>query len=491
MSLCCQEAVEARPLHSWLRRIHVSFVPGPMSPLMEETVRGLLRHFRCLGHVVQETPTDETDVILTSAPYGEPVSWREGLLFTARRRFGLRHSPTLFTLVQVLPGEFRRRMSQFETILDKETADPGDYDFPGLAPRAWRVLVEQGSRGGPILALQRLVQAQAKSIRIILVVGDAVPIEAYHFDLVGAYPRSDAGDRESFYQDIVLRIVTTVSTEEVTQHQVVGDPIPQATWQELSTPKAMRIAGQQLGKRHLFTQMIRIADLVQVPAVSDSVASQYSEGCFSTWDPTLSALIATVTGSARPVDKGNITDDDLAVIVGVRPDGKGALVRHVEGKRNVPPSSEAVEMMDMDSVLPRVTLGQESGTAGSVPVVRSKLHGHRGVAAYDPRRVEYVSLDQPYYHYLVSCATDAQAQGIKEAFSRSRALHDPEDPRQVAFTVLPGHGAVLGEKWVPGALPYQMIWEYMDAGYLQIDNRVPQGVMEYILGTDGRMYLQT
>jgi hypothetical protein len=276
MSVCCREAVEARPLHSFLRRIHVSFVPGAMTPLMEETARGLLRHFRSLGHVVQETPTDETDVILTSAPYGEPVSWREGLLFTARRRFGLHHSPTLFTLVQVAPGEFRRRLSHFGKILAKEPPDPEDYAFPGLAPQAWRVLVEPGSRGGPILALQRLVQAQAKSIRIILVVGDAAPVEAYHFDLVGAYPRSDAGDTESFYYDIGLRIVTTVSTEEVTQHQVVGDPVPRAVWQHLSTPKAMRTAGQQLGKRRLFTQMIRISDLVQVPAVSDSVANQYS-----------------------------------------------------------------------------------------------------------------------------------------------------------------------------------------------------------------------
>lgn len=490
MSLSFEGPVAAKPLHPWLQRIHVSFVPGPMSPLMEATVQGLLRHFHRLGHVVQDTPTDETDVILTSAPFGEPLSWREGLLFTARRRFGLRHSPTLFTLMQVPYHEFRRQMDHFATALAKEPPDPGDYCFPGLAPQAWRVLVEQGCRGGPILTLQRLVQAQAKSIRVILVVGDGAPIEAYHFDLVGAYPRSDAGDIESFYEDIVLRIVTTVSTEEVTQHQLAGEPVSRATWQGLSTPAAMRTAGQQLGKRQLFTQMIRIADLVQVPAVSDSVASQYSEGCFATWDPTLAALIATVTGSARPVDKGNITEDDLAVIVGVRPDGKGALVRHVEGKRNVPPSSEAVEMMDVDSALPRVALDPEWGISARVPVVRSKLHGHRGVAVYDPHRVEYVPLDPAYYHYLVSCATDAQARGIKVAFSRSEAFGNPEDPRQVVFTVLPGHGLVLGEKWVPGAAPYQTIWEYMDAGYLQIDNRIPQGVMGYALGTDGRMWLR-
>jgi hypothetical protein len=124
-------------------------------------------------------------------------------------------------------------------------------------------------------------------------------------------------------------------------------------------------------------------------------------------------------------------------------------------------------------------------------VVRSKLHGHRGMAAYDPRYVEFAPLDPPYYHYLVSCGTGAQAQGIKDAFARSEALQNPQDPRQVVFTVLPGHGIVIVEKWVSGTTPFQVMWEYMDAGYLEVENRVPQGPMEYVPGLDGRMLLQT
>jgi hypothetical protein len=201
-------------------------------------------------------------------------------------------------------------------------------------------------------------------------------------------------------------------------------------------------------------------------------------------------LIATVTGSARPVDKGNLSDEDLAVIVGVRPDGRGALVQHVEGKANLPPSSESVELRDIDSLLPEVHLGPEWGIADPVPVVRSKLHGHRGVAGYDPARVEFVPLDPPYYHYIVSCATEAQAIGIKRAFARSEALIHPEDPRQIVFTVLPGHGTVIVEKWVPGQLALQTIWEYLDRGYLQIDNRVPQGPMRFAPVQAGTMRLQ-
>jgi hypothetical protein len=223
--------------------------------------------------------------------------------------------------------------------------------------------------------------------------------------------------------------------------------------------------------------------------VADSVARQYSEGCFATWEQAEQALIATVTGSARPVDKGNLRDDDLAVIVGVRADGLGAQVRHVEGGENLPPSSESVEMIEMDVPLPRIHLDASWDIQGAVPVVRSKLHGHRGVGAYDPARVEYVPLDPPYYDYIVSCATHAQAAGIRSAFARAECLRHPDDPRQVAFTVLPGHGTMVVEKWVPGLQPFQAIWEYMDAGYLQIADRIPQGPMGYAPAADGLMRL--
>lgn len=479
-------SLTVRPVHPWLRRIHAAFVPGFMTPLLKEAFGRLRQRFSLHGHKVQETPDDDTDVILTTAPFGEPLGWRQALLFTARRRFKLSRQPVLYTLLHATPARFQQLLDHFAAALAKNPPDPADYAFPDLVPQAYRVLYEQGNRGGPILALERLLQAQSKSIHVILMVGEEYPLAAYHFDLVGAYPRSDGTDPEAFYDDIVLRVVTTLSASEVTQHQVVGAPIPREQWERLSTPKAMCEAGRQLGKRHFFTEMVRIADLVRVPAVADAVADQYSEGCFATWDAELGALVATVTGSARPVDKGSLTEDDLAVIVGVRPEGTGALVRHVEGKRNDPPSSEAVEMLDLDSPLPRIHFN-----GVQVPVVRSKLHGHRGIAAYDPSQVEYVPLDLPYYHYPVSCATDAQARGIKAAFARSLALQNPDDPRQVVFTVLPTHGAVIVEKWVPGALPFQVIWECMDTGALQLDKRIPQGPMEFVPGPDGRMVLRT
>ncbi len=491
MSVNLDKVQQAKEIHPWLEELRVAFVPGAMSKLLEEVSDNLLRELDRQGHRVQEAPNDESDVLLTTAPYGQPLGWRDSVLFSMRRKFDINHSPTVFTLVHATPDALQSTLGDLERALQKDPPDPEDFKFPGLAPDAPSVLIEQGLRGGAIMALERVLQAQTKSIRIILVVGDEEPDYAFHFDLVGSHPRSPADDREDFYRDIVLRLATAGSTEEVTEHEAIGEPIDREAWQALSTVDAMRTAAREFDKRHFFTDMIRIMDLVQVPAVADAIASQYSEGCFATWEPRLEALVATVTGSARPVDKGDITEDDVAVIVGLQPDGSGALVRHVEGKRNDPPSSEAVEMMDMDEVLPTITLGPEWSLEAEVPVIRSKLHGHRAVGAFDPQLVEHVYLDPPYYHYLVSCATEAQARAIKQAFARSESLRSPDDPRQLVFTILPGHGCVIAEKWMPGKRPFELMWKAMDSGQLEIVNRIPQGPLAYEPGQDGRLHLKT
>lgn len=479
----------ARPTHDWLKQLSVAIVPGETSAVLEAAVDELLGQFEALGHQVQPKPHGQLDILMTTARFGEPVPWRKALFFTARRRYRLEKNPTVFTLLHLTTEEYHSALEHFQLALQKQPPDPSDFQFPGLAPQSYRVLLEQSRRAGPILALERQVQAQAKSIRVLLIVGDDRPLWAHYFDLVGAYPKIDMSNGIEPYQDLVLRMVTVESTEEITDHEVVGQPIAAEQWRELPARHGMLQAGPELGKRSFFTEMVRIADLVQVPAVAEGVASQYSEGCFATWEPQLEALVATVTGSARPVDKDDLADEDLAVIVGVRPDGLGAQVREVQGRRNDPPSSEAVELMDMDSLLPRIELGQDWGIDQAVPVVRSKLHGHRGVRQYDPSLVEHVPLDDPYYFYPVSCATQAQAQAIKQAFARSEALRSPEDPRQLAFTVLPGHGVVIAEKWVAGKAPFQTMWEAMDAGVLEVSNRVPQGPHGYRPGPDGRMVL--
>jgi hypothetical protein len=61
----------------------------------------------------------------------------------------------------------------------------------------------------------------------------------------------------------------------------------------------------------------------------------------------------------------------------------------------------------------------------------------------------------------------------------------------VVFTVLPGHGIVIAEKWVPGKAPLQAIWEYMDAGYIAVANHIPQGELEFRPSDDGRCHVHS
>jgi len=307
----------AQRIHGWLKTTHVSFVPaaGAEDSLVQHVLAQLQERFARQGHYVQERPNAQTTLFVTTARYGEPVNWRESVMLTGRRRFGLNHSPMTYTILRVTPAQLKERLDYFERVLAKETPDASDFAFPGLAETAYRTLIEQGRRGGPIMSFIRLVQAQAKCIRLVIIVGAEQVESAYYFDLVGGYPHVVAGeDLDAFYDDMVRRIVTSVSTGEVTQHAVTEPTVSHAEWQRLASPAAMKAAGFELGRRNFFTEMVRVADLTNVPAVGDSIASQYSEGCFATWDAHLQALIATITGSARPVEKQHLTDDDITFL---------------------------------------------------------------------------------------------------------------------------------------------------------------------------------
>ncbi len=460
--------------HAWLKQLNIAFLPEPSSPVQATLAEGMRAAFGAHGHIVQAAPDDTTDLLFAFARFGEPLSWREAPFLQARRLYRLQRQPTVVMILNVGREAWSRLLDHLDAAVNKEPPDPCDFEYAGLAPSAYRTLVEQGRRGGAVLAAQRLLQAQVICLRILLVVGDDHPERVYHFDLVGSLAYSEGSDA-ALYDDIVMRVATAASAEEIGAYTVTGDPIAAETWQRLGAPPAMRRASLELDRRNFFTETVRVHDLVHVPALSGAIANQYSEGCFATWESEIGALISTITGSARPVDKGNITDDELAVVVGVRADDTGVNVRNVLGKRNDPPSSEAFEMADIDRSLPWVQPDASFGIAQPAPVVRSKLHGHRGVAAYNPDCVEYAPMDPTFSRYPVTCGTRGQAEGVKAAFARSEALRNPRDPRRLVFTLLPTHGLFIVEKWVPGKAPLQAIWEAMDAGDIVIESRVPQG----------------
>ena len=461
------------PTHSWLKQLTISHVPGPTAGLAEQVTRDLIGHFEQEGHKIPSKPSPETDVILTTARLGEPLGWRDAFMLTARRRCGWKHVPTVFTILHATPGQFQEWMTKVEGVIKEgpEAAPP----FEGVPASASRTLFAQGRRGGAILYLLRIIQIQTKCIRVLLVVGEEQPQYAFLFDLVGAHPQIWFGEPGAFYKDIATRVLTAASTSEITDHETIDPPITREEWASLTTIDDMTRASHELGKRDFFTEMIKVSQLAEIPGFSEAISSQYSEGCFATWEPRINGLLTTITGSARPVRKENITDKDLAVIAGIKPERDGALIRKVEGHPNHPPSSEAVEMIGMDLSLPKITLKDGS----RVPVIRSKLHGHRGVRAFDWTRAEYVPLPESYLHYPVSCSTDAQYRAVQEAFSNSYALQNPEDSRQLVFTVLPGHGMVMVEKWVEGKAPFQVMWEAMDSRIIEITNHIPQGAFAF------------
>src|SRR5690349_827612 len=185
------------------------------------------------GHTTQELPSADTDVILTTARLGEPLGWREAFMFTARRRYGLNHVPTVFTIVHATYEQFNSLLAETETIL--KNGVESTPRFPGIPETASRTLYQQGKRGGAIMYLLRIVQIQTKSIRVLLVLGDEKPDSAYLFDLVGAHPQIHNDDPQFFYKDIATRIMTAASTEEITRHQAVEPEIKREVWDNLAT----------------------------------------------------------------------------------------------------------------------------------------------------------------------------------------------------------------------------------------------------------------
>ena len=82
--------------------------------------------------MIPELPSPDTEVILTTARWGEPLGWREALMFTARRRYRLKQVPTVFTIVHATPRQFDAGMKLAEEVLKQA---------PGLAEmerNAWQ-----------------------------------------------------------------------------------------------------------------------------------------------------------------------------------------------------------------------------------------------------------------------------------------------------------------------------------------------------------------
>jgi hypothetical protein len=475
-------------LHPWTRPISIAYMPGDNTPALDLASSALLDWLREAGCTITQQPDNTTDLILTTRRMGDNVSRDEALLFHAKRQYKLSRRPQILTMVDVPESDYQAWVAHFAELASLPEDEAARKQYAGLGPQAADLIAHQARRGGPELAFARLLQAQVISIRVMaLRTLSGRPYRAMHMDLAGAHPVTDATDLEVFGEEAGARVLTAVCATEVNHHSFVEEPVPADLWASLTSPDAMIRAGSMFTQYGFFTTPLYVEKVLGYRGLSDAISAQFSEGCYAVYEPEIPGLLTTATGSSRLVDKRSISRLDQAVVVGTRPDREGAVVRPVAGMDTVVPSVEAVEMMGLCERVPHHQHLNSHGLALTVPNVRAILHGHLGVAAFDPERVEAVMLDPLYYIQLVSCGTGALAEGTATAFARSQALKDLRDPRRIIFLEQPGHGVMVVEKWPPvadGSRPFDTIHDYLTAGHLKMTLDIAQGPVHWEPVTD-------
>jgi hypothetical protein len=470
-------------LHPWTRPISIAYMPGRPTPALELACQALLDWMRDAGCTVTDLPDNGTDLIITTRRFGENVARDEALFFNAKRQYRLSRRPQVLTIVDVAEAEYQSMVAHFAELARLPEDQAARRQYPGLGPEAANLIAHQARRGGPELAFARLVQGQVLSIRVmVLRTKDSRPYRAMHMDMAGAHPVTDATDLEAFGAEAGARLLAAVCATEVNHHTFVDEPVPADVWESLSSPDAMIRAGSMFTQFGFFTDPIIVEKLLGYRGISDAISAQFSEGCYAVYEPDIPGLLTTASGSSRLVDKRSISRLDQAVVVGTRSDREGAIVRPVAGMEPVMPSVEAVEMMRLCERVPEHMRLNSRGLPVTVPNVRAILHGHLGVAAFDPDKVEAVMLEPLYYTQLVSCGTGALAEGTARAFEKSQALKDLRDQRRVVFLEQPGHGVMVVEKWPPqadGSRPFDTIHDYLGAGYLQMTLDIAQGPVHW------------
>src|SRR5262245_39302084 len=153
--------------HAWVHPISVAYVPGKLNPALEQATKALLAWLESFGCTLERQPTNATDLIVTTACFGEPVDRDQALLFHAKRIYRLSRRPTVLTLVAIEEAEYQKWLEHFSEMARQPEGADLDEQFPGLGPLAAEVMVQQAKRGGPEVALGRFMQSQMKSVRVV------------------------------------------------------------------------------------------------------------------------------------------------------------------------------------------------------------------------------------------------------------------------------------------------------------------------------------
>lgn len=439
------------------RTISILNEPVPGDQVQAKLLPKLIEAFREQGHTVLENPDGNVNLMIgfydvpdTDAPLLDRIPERQlPLALTLMREYKLARRPDNLVLFLTI----RERPSQM-----KHTQ---------------------------VVELSRTTMARSGSPKIVFLSGDRDTgelWEATYTTLEGGHPSDKAEDR-----DVVMmlrdRLISMACARDVGADYIVHEnKITRAQWETTRTPEALIEAGHRMDKLNLLPAPKNVSEYV-----SNDLANIYnrylnmkgfSEGMLFAFDPETDTLMVTASGSWN-VDKRALKREEVVPIGGM--DGNKILVYAPEGIKPKGPSVEAVEMYTLLMSVPKTRVSKDANGVWRadpngeklVPMIRAGVHTHVGVTRIDEEWVEDMGLNRRDYPYGFGCGTDLMKQLAQDAAHRSKAIHDPDDPRLYVRWQMLYHGETVVELWKEGASDQPL------QGLLDIYDPQRVGAIEY------------
>jgi hypothetical protein len=307
-----------------------------------------------------------------------------------------------------------------------------------------------------VVSTARVVMGRIGTFKVVFVSGSGAD-EVTYCTLEGGHP-TETHDRVDGLRD---RLVASASAREIGgQFDVNDDAIARAAWHETKIPDEIVRAGHRMHQLGLLPQPQKISDYVSLRMAR--VYERYlglkgfSEGMLFAVDPLTGTTMVTASGS-WDVDKRALHRDEVTALSGIV-EGR-VQVQAPVGVRPKGPSVEALEVLSLLDAAPRVRLSSD-GASGwrldpegpiEVPIIRSGIHAHIGVASADEAMVETIEPDRKNYPYGFGCGTDLMCEVARSTVERSSAINDPKDHRRYVRWPMLYHGEMVVELWKEGA----------------------------------------
>lgn len=487
---------EIPPVHEWLRRGEkIAFVwSETKDPLLEKLYPLLLEQFEEEGEQIifperapgnNEYLPDETQAIVTGTIFNQAVPRDESLFFAAKRMFeGLNHHPTVFNFTSIDREEFEATLQMLAEFKDTPHPTPKKFPFQGLNPDApevgLRQLQNQVREGGPLLGLGRLLETQTKSFDVIAVIGERNTGKIdflIRFDLAGGRPKIvvENNNLKPACKELVLRLMTFLSTTEATQHLWPGTVFNKEAGKEIldSTGQSLIEAGKRLGEFGFFSEPVDIKALTGMRHLDKRIADYLSAGCLAARNQGYDIWVISGTGTRedKPIPKYDLRKENLALAAPItKKDLSGVYIAGIDGRPDVKPSSEAVEIVEM---------ARRGG-------FWAEAHGHVMVVSFDSRRVGCLYLPELYHYYPASCAT----RELAGASIGTVATQVRDTDVLVFLLVQPCHGIWILERPVAGKEPFALMLEYLEKDIITLaSDKIPQGPFSWE-EKNGRCFLR-